>query len=72
MHVDKHGLCVRVTRTGRFVLETWSQWQQSRPSWAEIGAVEAAEWLVRNNHDPDDLPAAAAKLVEEQMADAEI
>jgi len=40
------------TKSGRWVLHHWSQWQGSTPSWTEISNEEAARWLVINDHEP--------------------
>jgi len=40
------------TAGGRWVLQSWSQYQGSPESWGEIGDIEAAAWLVRNKHEP--------------------
>ena len=40
------------TRGGVYVLNYWSQWQGSGESWTRLDATEAAEWLVRNGHEP--------------------
>lgn len=39
------------TKSGRWVLRKWSQWQGSIETWEEIDDIEAAKWLVRNEHD---------------------
>lgn len=55
-----------VTRRGRCVRNHWSQYQGSGESWQEIAPSEAAQWLVANERDSEDLPeAAAAALVKE-------
>ena len=61
-----------VTRQGRFVLHHSSQWQGSQDEWEEIDARDAAEWLVRNHRDRDDLPPAAAALVAHAYEDTEV
>ena len=40
------------TTGGRWVLHSWSQWQGSKPTYAEISNAEAAKWLVQNEHEP--------------------
>lgn len=42
------------TKSGRWVLNTWSQWQGSRETWIEIDNEAAAKWLVTNNKDSHD------------------
>lgn len=39
------------TKSGRWVLHGWSQWQGSADSWTEIDDTQAARWLVRNEHE---------------------
>lgn len=36
------------TKSGRWVLNHWSQWQGSLESYTEIGLTEAVSWLVNN------------------------
>jgi len=40
------------TKSGRWILNHWSQYQGSSESWEEISDVEAAKWLVINNEEP--------------------
>ena len=40
------------TKSGRWVVHAWSQWQGILPTWSEISNQEAAKWLVRNEHEP--------------------
>lgn len=61
-----------VTRKGRFVLNSWSQWQGSGESWQTINENEAAEWLVRNQRDKDELPEAAAALLVSEYESSEV
>lgn len=52
--------CLYRTRSGRWVLHHWSQRQGSGDSWREIDDAAAAQWLVANEHDPDQTDAASA------------
>ena len=36
------------TKSGRFVLNHWSQWQGSRETYEEITAEDAAFWIIQN------------------------
>jgi hypothetical protein len=45
-----------LSRKGLLVIHTWSQYQGSSESWYAVTAEQAAEWLVRNERDGDDLP----------------
>ena len=50
-------------RSGRWVLNAWSQRQGSTESYREISEADAVQWLIRNEHPvPDTLQEAAAKL----------
>lgn len=40
------------TKSGRWVLCSWSQWQGSTDSWVEIDNEAAAKWLAMNDHEP--------------------
>ncbi len=49
--------CLWLTRGGRWVLVSWSQWQGSGPPrWEEIDVTQAAAWLVWNDHTAEELP----------------
>ena len=45
------------TRKGVYVINSWSQWQGSGESWTRI---DAADWLMRNGHEPVDAATAEA------------
>lgn len=38
------------TRSGKYILHKWSQWQGSKESYEEIDKDEAETWLLTNNH----------------------
>jgi hypothetical protein len=40
------------TKSGKWILYAWSQWQGSGESYEEISDKQAAAWLVRNEHKP--------------------
>lgn len=40
------------TAGGKWVLNSWSQWQGSRETYEEIDNEAAARWLVKNDHEP--------------------
>ena len=63
---------LHVTRKGRFILHHVSDYQGSRESWEELGPALAAQWLVRNERDNDELPPAAAKLLEPEYEATEV
>ena len=50
----------------------WVWIRHTRDEWEEIDARDAAEWLVRNHRDRDDLPPAAAALVAHAYEDTEV
>jgi hypothetical protein len=39
------------TKSGKWILHHWSQWEGSRDTWTEIENDEAARWLVTNEHE---------------------
>jgi hypothetical protein len=47
------------TRTGRWVLHTWSQRQSSQESWNLVDDATATRWLIAHGHDPVDRELAA-------------
>jgi hypothetical protein len=40
------------TAGGKWVLNSWSQWQGSRETYVEISNEDAARWLVKNDLEP--------------------
>lgn len=63
------------TRSGRWVINSWSQWQGSLESYTEISETEAIEWLISQEYGPDDiseLPANVRESVESGIAAAEL
>lgn len=52
------------TRSGRWVLNIWSQRQGSTESYREISQPEAVDWLVRNEHEVPDSLAKVAETTE--------
>jgi hypothetical protein len=38
------------TRTGRWILHEWSQWQGSRAYYSEVSDARAKEWLINQDH----------------------
>jgi len=44
------------TRSGMWVLHSWSQWQGSTDSYTQSSAEEAYDWLIRNDYH-DQVPA---------------
>lgn len=50
--VGRHGhQQLHRTKGGRWVLNTWSQWQGSEDRYEFIGDDQAREWLIRNEED---------------------
>ncbi|MFA5435831.1 MAG: hypothetical protein WC372_07335 [Candidatus Neomarinimicrobiota bacterium] len=47
------------TKSGKWILNHWSQYQGSTESWVEIDDDAAAKWLVTNNEEPH--PSCAAE-----------
>jgi hypothetical protein len=44
-----------LTRSGTWILHSWSQWQGSRPSYEIINAETAKQWLIDQGEDIDEL-----------------
>ena len=64
------------TKSGKWILNAWSNWQGSCESYDQIGESEAITWLIQNGHTDDDclakLPVNVMKSVQEGFAAAEI
>jgi len=44
-----------LTPKGAWILEAWSQYQDSRTTYCRISTRDAASWLIRSHHDIDGL-----------------
>lgn len=55
------------TRKGVYVINHYSQWQGSHEHWTKISAQAAAEWLIKNGHEPPDDALAAAAAAEQEV-----
>lgn len=60
------------TAGGKWVLNSWSQWQGSSETWEEIEDEAAAAWLVRNEYQDAQIPEALRPLVAEHIAALEV
>jgi len=62
------------TATGNWVLYSSSQWQGSSESYYAMDLAEAVPWLIKNNHDIDDLGLDGQQLAaaEKIVADLEV
>lgn len=64
------------TKSGRWVLNSWSQWQGGPNDYAEVGEAEAIRWLSANecwgDESIDSLPASIRERVRAGFADSEI
>ncbi len=64
------------TRSGRWILNAWSQWQGSTATYTEIGVEEAIRWLSDQEcweeNEINELPADLRKRVKAGFADAEM
>ena len=50
------------TKSGRWVLHSWSQWQGSLDRWEEIDHASAVTWMMKNNYgDHESVQEAMAK-----------
>lgn len=53
-----------VTKSGVYVLHTWSQWDGILPQYYEISEDQAYDWLIRNEH--------FEAVPDDKLADAEV
>lgn len=62
------------TRSGRWVLNEWSQRQGSLESYREIDVAEAAQWLVANECSDElgKLPEDVARRIEHTLGEREV
>jgi len=50
------------TRTGRWILNRWSDWEGAHETWEIIADADAARWLICNGHEHADAAEAIAAL----------
>ena len=61
------------TRSGKWVLNDWSQWQGSLETYVEVGESCAIAWLINNEHfKPAGLPDSVLAAVDAAIANAEV
>lgn len=54
-----------LTKSGKWVLHSWSQWQGSRSTTEIIDANDAARWFARNEYADEDIPEVLHELIRE-------
>lgn len=47
---------IYITKTGKFILNHWSQWQGSIETYKAIGKEEAARWFCKQDFSDDKIP----------------
>jgi AICAR transformylase/IMP cyclohydrolase PurH len=52
-----------LTKSNNWVLHSYSQRQGSLESWEKIEELEAANWMVKNEYDSEDIPKSLIHLV---------
>lgn len=61
------------TRSGKWVLNAFSQWQGTLPTYERIQEHDAIMWLISNSHqDLDELPESVRTAIEAGFENAEI
>ena len=64
------------TKSGRWVLYSWSQWQGSLDTWKQVDEAAAVRWLSANNCHADDgmdhLPESIREAVDAGLAKLEL
>ncbi len=62
------------TKSGRWILNWWSQYQNSKETYEEISENAAIEWLISQEHfnDLEKLPEKLQKRIQQGIAGAEV
>ncbi len=60
------------TKSGRWVLNRWSQWQGTPETYIEISDQEAAAWFMKNEYDNDDIPGDLLALLAHEIKELEV
>ena len=45
-----------ITKSGRYILNSWSQWQGSIETYNEISKEEASLWFIKNEYSDEEIP----------------
>lgn len=54
---------IYVTKSGKFILNHWSNWQGSRETYELISTEQAAEWFAKQSFQDDQIPKVFSKEV---------
>ena len=60
------------TAGGRWILNSWSQWQGTAESYEEIDEAAAIDWIITQECDTDSLPDSVRERIDAGVADAEL
>lgn len=62
------------TRSGRWVLNEWSQYENTAETYGEISMEEAARWLIQNScvDDQEQLPADVRQAIQSEVEGLEV
>ena len=63
------------TASGRWILNSWSQWQGTEDTYEEVSQADAIEWLISQDVDNDEissLPATVRQAIKDAVASAEL
>lgn len=61
-----------LTASGVWVLNTWSNYQNSIETFEQIEIKQVAEWFVKNEFSDDDIPDNVLKLIKEELKSLEV
>ena len=67
----RHQIMYR-TKSGKWILHYWSQWQGDNESYQEIDDEEAAKWFMKNEYEDEDIPEDIFKLLADSINELEV
>lgn len=67
----RHEMLFR-TKSQKWILNFWSQYQGEPETYNEITDQEAAEWFIKNEYEIEDLPEDIQSLISKKVEDLEI
>jgi hypothetical protein len=60
------------TKNGKWIINEWSQWQGTTESFIEVADEYAANWFIKNEYQPEEIPEALQFLLEKYISEKEV
>lgn len=61
--IEHYYECLYLTKSGLFILNSWSDYESSQDIYIVISKEEACEWLVKNEYNDEEIPEILLEVV---------